>query len=976
MKKILLLTISVFVILVFLAFCLSHFSGSSTKVVTTESDKDHYDGPMERGLIEVEKTRDPALNRVPTERLLPALLYTENLRSAVNFRTANAVFWNERGPIFDSVGPSNGNKRGVPTGQLPFTFTSGRIRALLVDVSDATGNTVWCGGVAGGLWKCTNFTSTTPNWQPVNDFFDNMAITSIAQDPTNPDVMYFATGEASSNADAVLGKGVWKSTNHGLSWSQLPASASFDRNFKIACDNSGNVYLGTRGYGLRRSTNGGTSWVSISPNDVTPATNETYCTDFEISSTGTLHASFGYTTSSSGGTTLVRYTTDPATVTSSSGWMAPAGLITSANRIELASSGDTVYAAPTNSANSIVSIYRSTDGGANWAKQNAVDYTSPVNISNGQGWYNIALEISPLNPLEILVGGLDAYRSTDGGATMVRNTYWVTNPPYVHADHHNYYWEVVGGQTRIIMATDGGLYVSLDNGLSFEDRNTNLAIKQFYSGAIHPTRTDYLLGGTQDNGSHQIKNPGKTYSIEVTGGDGAYVDIDQVNPQFQFTTYVYNNYRRSTNDGNSWSSFNFTNSRGYFINPYDYDDNQKIIYACYGNRSSPVNEFLRWNDPTTASSAGAASKDIIAVASLNRGGTTNPVAFEVSPYTANRLYVGGHRGSLIRIDNANTVTTATVDANTTILTGSSFPSGGYLNCIAIGSSDNHLTAIFSNYGVTNIWVSTNGGTSWTASDGNLPDMPVRWAVYNPNDDTKMFIATEAGVYSTDLLNGSATVWTPSPGFPLVRTDMLKVRKSDNTILAATHGRGLWTANIPIVAPLPIRHLQLNGSIAENGIARLEWTADGAGNRTKFQLQHSRDGIQFSTVAELNSSSRSFEHKLNGALGFYRVIAVEPNIAAKVSNVVLLKINNRGGLQVAVVPNPVQSNSNILITGLETGLYQWSISDASGKIHKAGSATASPGGISLPMETASLQKGLYHIMVRQGRKQLTKSFLKL
>lgn len=100
----------------------------------------------------------------------------------------------------------------------------------------------------------------------------------------------------------------------------------------------------------------------------------------------------------------------------------------------------------------------------------------------------------------------------------------------------------------------------------------------------------------------------------------------------------------------------------------------------------------------------------------------------------------------------------------------------------------------------NVWVSTNGGTSWTGIDGNLPNMPVRWALFHPDDNAKAFIATETGVWETDLINGSGTVWNANATFPNVRTDMIKYRSSDRTIVAGTHGRGIWTATVSSALP--------------------------------------------------------------------------------------------------------------------------------------------------------------------------------
>ena len=170
-----------------------------------EDEEEGYDGPMERALLEFEKTKDPALGYVPFDRLATAMDITEVLKQQMlNARGQSSLLWVERGPTYDSLGPSNGNSRaGV-------NYTSGRVRAILVDtLNDPTGNTVFAGGIAGGLWKCTNFLSSVPNWQAIDDYFDNLAIAYICQNPANPSVMYFSTGEGTSNADAVLGRGIW-----------------------------------------------------------------------------------------------------------------------------------------------------------------------------------------------------------------------------------------------------------------------------------------------------------------------------------------------------------------------------------------------------------------------------------------------------------------------------------------------------------------------------------------------------------------------------------------------------------------------------------------------------------------------------------------------------------------------------------------------------------------------------------------------
>ena len=748
----------------------------------------YYSNPKQRNLLEYDKIKDPALGYVPTDRLADAIDYTEEQKAILAASRVQSLLWSERGPIYDSVGPSNGNGRGGNTGYTG-GYTAGRIRAVLIDsLNDPSGNTVFAGGVNGGLWKSTNFLSGTPHWESIDDYFNNLAISSISQDPTNPQTLYFSTGEATSNADAVFGKGVWKSTNGGNTWTHLPSTSNFIRTFKILCDNEGNVYLAARttttpvaqSAGLVRSKDGGATWTNITPSGMTA---NSICTDVEISSTGRMHAAFGYVA------TIVnhRYTDNPANVTSGT-WSASSGIrqfikpstgrTDTARRMELAVQGNVVYAVTVNRLDNIDSCYKSVDGGATFTRQNDVVFTA--NLGSQQGWYNMTLAINPSNSNEIIIGGLDAYRSTNGGQTVSRLTFWIGAGNYVHADHHFIHWYNKMDESRIIIGCDGGLFYTNDAGATWSDKNKGLAIKQFYSCSIHPEAgSPYLLAGSQDNGSHQLKNAGLSYSYEVTGGDGCYVHINQLNPNIQFTSYVFNQYRRSTNGGATWTNVNFSSTLGLFVNPFDYDDATNTMYASY-----KVDTILRWPNAHTSTSA-----NILGIVGLGRG-----TAFKPSPHTANRLFVGGDNG-LFRLENANTVTNAGVVANITNIKGGSFPAG-FMNCINVGTTDNDLVVVFSNYGVNNVWVSNNGGTSWTAIDGNLPDMPVRWAVFEPGDNSKMLIATEAGVYSTELINGASTVWKPNPSFPIVRTDMLKVRTSDNTIVAATHGRGLFTAKLP------------------------------------------------------------------------------------------------------------------------------------------------------------------------------------
>lgn len=815
---------------------LSMIASCNTAREGYEEENEEYDGPQQAMEQEIERTKDPAIGTVPWERLYTAIRETE-VQKSVMANSQNAVAslnWVERGPYSDVVGPSNGNTRannGV---------TSGRMRTIMIDSLDPAKKTVWVAGVSGGLWKTTDITASPANWILINDFMVNLAVSDICQDPRpgNQNIMYACTGESYGNAFAVRGVGVFKSVDAGATWNLLPSTTSYTAGTRILCDNLGNVYLATRTPGLMRSTDGGSTWTNITPSGLS-----TSICDLELSNTGRLHVVSGIFTAQA-----YRYTDAPATVTSAT-WDAPVTPFPSFNmRAEIGVLGNTLYAAPANASYQVPTLYKSTDGGANWA---ATTGNPPSTWASGQGWYGLTVTINPSNPNDCIVGGLDNYRTLDGGSTWTKISYWVgTTGQYVHADQHDLQWW--DGGNKLAFACDGGIHFSSDGGTTIRDRNVGLRLKQFYSVAVHPTTTDYFLAGAQDNGTHQLTQAGLGTSVEVTGGDGAYTAIDQNEPQYQFGAYVYNQYRRSTNGGASWSSVNFSSTAGRFINPFEYDDVQNKIYAAYG-----AGQYLLWDNPQTGS-----TNSVVSVTEFQGKQVS---AIHVSPYTANRVYFGAGN-VVVRVDNANTTSPTGTDITPA--------ASGYVNCIVTGTSEQNIMAIYNNYGVNNVWLSNNGGTTWTACDGNLPDMPVRWALFDPNDNTKAFIATETGVWETTQLNGASTVWTPNPSFPNVSTHMLRYRASDGLIAASTYGRGVWTAILTAsCTPASISNQPANVSVCAGnnasfsigsaGTAPLQyqwqvntgsgWTniAGATGNTYSFTALASQNGYQYRVIVTGN-----------------------------------------------------------------------------------------------------------------------------
>jgi PKD repeat protein len=707
---------------------------------------------------EFEMTKDLSLGYVPIERLIPAFNY---VKASLAARTNEAI----PGIQWTALGPKN---------------FGGRTRALMVDLNDPTRKTIWAGSVGGGLWKTTDITATEPNWTPIDDLFGNLAVTSVAQDPTNPEIMYFATGEGYGNSDAVRGLGIWKSINGGVSWSQLPSTnnSSFYYNQKILVTNTGVLFSCTQS-GVYRSANGGTSFTKVLGTGlgISGATsNVSY--DIEQAGNGDIYATLRGNEGSSLNGSIHKSTNGGIN------WSAALSLPISSDRIEIAASksnANYLYAL-VELGNTVNGILQSSDGGATFVTKTEPDdadgQITAADFSRGQAWYDLTIEVSPTDPLTLYVGAIDLFKSTDGGDNWGQIAHWYGGFGFqeVHADQHNIVFSP--GNSNTVYFTNDGAVFRTTSGNEFvpiiTSKSSNYNTLQFYGCAMNPTAGSFnFLAGAQDNGSHRFTQPVLHNTTEVTGGDGAFCHIDQDQPQYQFTSYVYNNYYRSTNGGVSFSGANHGNT-GRFINPTDYDDLNNKMYCA---RSS--NQYLRWENPQTGST-------FTQVTCTELNGTVSAV--KVSPNTPNRVFFGTSNGNVVKVDDAHIATPLA----TTINPVAPMPSG-YISCIEVQpGNDDHILVTFSNYGSNSIWETNDGGVNWVSVEGNLPDMPVRWIIFNPINNDQALIATELGVWSTDNLNGTSTNWgATNNGLANVRVDMLQTRSSDKMIIAATHGRGLY-----------------------------------------------------------------------------------------------------------------------------------------------------------------------------------------
>jgi hypothetical protein len=741
-------------------------------------------------------TQDPALGYIPKERLATAKAYVD-LMSAGRQSGLNALTWTERGP----------------------NNVAGRTRALIIDSRDATGNTVIAASVSGGIWKATNFKST-PVWTPVAEQMGSIAVCALAQHPTAPDTMYAGTGEGWFNSDAVRGNGIWKSINGGNTWSQVPVTDSvntghnFDYIQDIVVTTSGTVFATGRPSnfcnvgGVFRSTNGGISWSrpigTLASGQPCDSAYNFYGGDLEVASNGDIYATTGF--KGSGIANKGRIFRSPAASDGVSGsWVdiTPAG---DWKRIEMAvspSNPSVLYALLQGTGDGIGGIRKSINAGATWTDVPLPAWcnqgTNSNDFTNGQAFYDLIVQVDPNNSNTVIIGGIDLFRSTDGGATWTQITQWAQGCgalPNVHADQHNVLF-YPGSSTEVIATNDGGVYYSSNSGIGWTPKIGGYNVTQFYSLDMHPTQPNYFLAGSQDNGTQKFTTAGVNATTRVSGGDGSFAHIDQTDGNVQISAFVYNYYFYSRNGGTSFTKAPGDNENGMFINPTDYDDVTNVLYTS----NSPDQMGVLTNIPS-----GTPAFNSVALSALG-GRTISALKVDPTVSGGGTVWVAGYKVStnasnttsapvLLKLSGANTLNPSVVTTSTPLNV-----SGAYISSIDVDPVDaNHLLVTVSNYGVVSVLESSNGGSTWSNIEGNLPDVPVRWGLFLPTSTSLngtaaggIVIGTEVSVWTK--LPGS-TSWNPeTPNLPNVRVDMLKFRASDNTLAAATHGRGLWTTTL-------------------------------------------------------------------------------------------------------------------------------------------------------------------------------------
>lgn len=707
----------------------------------------------------------------------------------------------------------------------------GRTRGIMFDPNDTDFNRVFAGGVSGGLWVNEDITDANSSWTLVPGIGANISVTTIISDPNDSNTFYIGSGESYTSGDAV-GRGVWKSTDGGVTWSNIfggpdgtvtnsnqivggifyindivarnvggstelyiAVAGAFYADAGSTATGSGAAFSqfhGLNDQGVYKSMDGGSNWTRFTINETGGSPSNPNDIELDINNNiwfTTTRSSFGF----NGG--KIYKSTDGITFTLEH-------TINNARRTEIepSSTDANKFWIAIQSTSGEVDLFVTEDAFANTTRttsepNDADNGISSTDYARGQAFYNLPIESDQNGNL--YVGGIDLFRSTDDADNWTQISKWSNNPglntlnvPLVHADHHAIVFRPgAGNENQAVFGTDGGIYYTPDitaaqGALNITSRNRDYNVTQFYYGTIDPVDGgdgDDIAGGTQDNGTPIVQdatNNANTF-FEPFGGDGAYTEIDD-SGQYMIQTYTGNSHRWVNYPTVTQASTIVTGGGGSFINVAELDKNLDVFYsnASTGGtfRIERVSDFLP---------GGSRRNTILQDALLD----ALPSALKVSPYTttATNLFVGLQNNKLIKIEDADTNTSTWTD-----ISGPSFV--GSISDIEFGQNEDEIFVTFHNYGVTSIWFTNDGGSNWTDIEGDLPDLPVKCILQNPLLPQELIIGTELGVWRTADYTATNIEWTQSyNGMSDVTVVDLDLRTSDNTILATTFGRGFFTS---------------------------------------------------------------------------------------------------------------------------------------------------------------------------------------
>ncbi|MCX6266592.1 MAG: PKD domain-containing protein [Bacteroidetes bacterium] len=640
-------------------------------------------------------------------------------------------------------------------------------RVNVIGFHPTNANKIYVGAPSGGLWQSVDGGAT---WVTNTDDMPTLGVSAIVVDYSNPEKILIGTGDR--DAGDAPGLGVFRSMDGGSTWALSTTGMGSKTVGKIIQHPASSpIFLAATSGGIYRSTNGGTSWVQTQSGDFKDI-------HFKPDNPNIVYATAGsdFYRSSNNGVTFVKIS---------------AGLTSGQRGVIAVSEANPayVYFMQSDGSSGFKGLYRSVDSGITFTTRsetpNILDWSCEGTDTGGQGWYDLALVADPSNAETIYAGGVDVWRSADGGLTWNINSHWYggCGVPSVHADCHFLGFSPV--DRKLYAGNDGGCWVTNDGGINWTDRTEGITIGQIYKLGQSMTIKNKVINGFQDNGSYAITPSGW---IAVGGGDGMECAVDYENPKYTYHTIYYGDIFRKFNNQSevqiAGNGVNGITESGGWVTPFCLNQaNHKGMFAGYKNiwRSSNVTSGTVSWAKISDNLAGSNSSDMAVI----EQSSANPTVF----------YAARSDRKLFRSDNCLINSPSWYDLSEYL------PYSGTPTDILSHPTDENIVYITMGTGV---YKSVNKGFSWTNITGNLPSIQKNTIVFYRNAPEGLYVGTDAGVYYKDQ---TTTGWIPfNLGLPANgRVTELEIyydndSVSEDAIRASTFGRGLWGSDMYHAAP--------------------------------------------------------------------------------------------------------------------------------------------------------------------------------
>ncbi len=696
--------------------------------------------------------------RVDSAGFFPAHTLWNESKNAFNARPYldNNSNWRCLGPFGPPVWKTNNAYNGKISG-------AGRVECIEFHPADTL--VMWVGTHSGGFWKTND---GGKNWYTTTNELPALGISDIVVDPNNPDVLFVGTGDR--DTDWTYSIGLLKSVDGGESFQETGLNFLMEEQEDITeiliCPENSEIIIASTTNGIYKSTDGGLNWIRTKSGNFRDLA-------FKYGNSQVIYASsYNY----NGGAKIYKSTDQGESfqIISNTGID-----FNQVSRIAIAVTPANpelvlfICSKVSGNQSGLYGLYKSTDSGESWTEilnasdVNLLGRSVSGNDSEGYGWYTLSLAVSPINPQIIFVGGINIWRSLDGGQSWEART---SEMPYGSlsfswVDQHEIRFHP---QTQIIYAAhDGGVYRSGNKGETFEDISQGLCIMQMYSLGCAPTNENIIMTGCQDQFG-MLYNEGSWEAIYA--GEASEHFISNEDPDVIFG-YGFNfGMIRSRNRAKSYERITPSGLSNYFwlIPTVKHPlDNNTIYLGAYGLYKS-TDQGDTWNKLIEQLSTG------------------NPLkSFEVARSDDNFIYACSQQMIWRSEDGGYTWTNIS----------GGLPYYKFINDIAVSDKDPlHIWICLGKFSKEKkVYESFDGGESWINISFNLPNVPANTIVYHDNGREAVYLGNDIGVYYKDM---HMDEWVDfSTNLPNVVVTELEIHPASNTLRAATHGRGLWISDL-------------------------------------------------------------------------------------------------------------------------------------------------------------------------------------